>query len=214
MNNIHFLLIALFIFIYIYLSYVVDKKVYNSAKHINGTILLPDIIHSKVTSNHKLLQKMVDFITMFVKVSYILYFLWIGNYSLIALYLIILISILILCKIISIITVLPDSKNGECDYVESKNIFTKFKHLGSCNNLNISGHLLTIGIALYLLSRYQNHKYRAIYIIFYAIMFFLIPASRNHYTIDSVNSTFVLLLIIAYMDTITDTCNLNIRMSL
>lgn len=214
MNNLHFLLIAIFLFIYIFLSYVIDKKVYNKAKHINGTILLPDIIHSKITSNHKLLQKVVDFTTMFVLVSYISYFLWVRKHSLIVLYLIILIALQILCKLISIITVLPDSKNGECDYVESKNIFTKFKKLGSCNNLNISGHLLTIGVALYLLSRYQNHKYSPIYILVYTIMFFLIPASRNHYTIDCVNSTFVLLLIIAYMDTITGTCNINIKMNL
>jgi len=91
-------------------------------------------------------------------------------------------------------TVLPDSKNGECTYTESAS--RTLKNMGSCNNLGISGHLMTVGLSLYVLSMMVNGK-EWLLISIYALAFFLISASRNHYTLDCMTSTIVLALFIS-----------------
>ena len=68
--------------------------------------------------------------------------------------------------------------------------------MGSCNNLGISVHFITIIITLGLFYKYYGLKYWVLYTLTYIISFLLICVSRSHYTKDCLTSTFVGLFII------------------
>jgi hypothetical protein len=74
--------------------------------------------------------------------------------------------------------------------------------MGSCNNLGISGHFINIVFQLGLIYRYYGSAYWLLYVIAYVLGFTLICASRNHYTIDCITSTFVALFFIYEIDNI------------
>ena len=192
------LIIFLFLLIIIIQS-LVYNYVYNKGKKMNGVIVLPDIIHDNFKQS-KICGKISD-ITSGLLITFVLaFFTIIQKYEYIITFIILLIFVQFVCIISFSATVLPDAKEGDC--LHSKNIFEGMVNLGSCNCLNISGHLLTIGLSLYIISMYQNHQYLWYYITVYVTSFFMITVSRNHYTIDCVNSTIALLLILTHKDNI------------
>jgi hypothetical protein len=160
--------------------------------HANGRKLngdaLPDIIHDHVGCN-KWFGILADFGVICALAFFAMAVIVTGQLKYVAYFFVYIILAHIIYTAYCISTTLPDSKGGTCSYNNTLNDI--FKEMGSCNMLNISGHLLIIGITLFLLSLMQKHQYAPLYMVVYACMFFVIVASRNHYTVDCLTSTVV-----------------------
>jgi hypothetical protein len=96
-------------------------------------------------------------------------------------------------------TTLPDSSKT-CKY--GSDFFKTAMNMGSCNNLGISGHFINTVFQLGLIYHYYGAGYWLLYFIVYGLSFILICASRNHYTIDCITSSFVGLFFIYEIDNI------------
>ena len=177
-----------------------NSYTYKHGKDMNGVYILPDIIHNNCKHNI-IYDKIAEYGVFTIMIGVALILIINKNYKLLIIYVILFFIFQIICRLMFIATILPDSKNGNCKY--SKDIIeTAFINKGSCNCLNVSGHLLTTGIALYILYLQYDKKYINLFISIYIIMFFAISASRNHYTIDCINSTILLLLLITNYDSV------------
>lgn len=190
------------IFLKIILSIIahLNSYTYKHGKNMNGVFILPDIIHNNFTHN-TIYDKIAEYGVFIIMLGVSLILIMNKKYNLLILYIILFFIFQIICRLMFIATILPDSKNGNCKY--SKDIFeTAFINKGSCNCLNVSGHLLTIGIALFILYLHYDKKYKNLFISIYIVMFFSISASRNHYTIDCINSTILILLLITNYESI------------
>lgn len=198
MINTVILICSIFI-ISIIIKNIAIKYCSKTGMGINGTYTLPDIIHKKF-KQRKAYNRIGNTLLILFPIIVILYTLFTKNINALLFFVSILAFINLFTIIYFVATIPPDSKNGECRY--SMDILDNIRHLGSCNNLNISGHLLTIGFSMYILSYLQGHKYMNIYILMYILSFISISASRNHYTIDCINSTVLLLLLITQKDNI------------
>lgn len=169
-------------------------------KKINGAYHLPDIFHDGFSHlPHTTLQKFIEILYNTVFVAFLLFFAW-YDYRVILYFFILYFATSLFLTFYHTLTILPDSKDGQCIYAVSLKETTKNR--GSCNCLNVSGHLIFFGLMLYLFSRVSNHRYAWAYIVLYAAAFVLICLSRNHYTVDCLTSTLILALLMTYAHTI------------
>jgi hypothetical protein len=186
--------ICLFLVLFVVL-YVVHKKVnkytYETGKELNK-ITIPDIVHNNIPKIDNL-HVVSDNFTITNIIIFAVVFLLNGQYKYIIFFLLLVILSNFICFIYFVSTTLPDSSKV-CKYSEDS--FKSLYNMGSCNNLGISGHFITILFILGLYYRYYGPKYWILYTLIYIIGFLLICASRNHYTIDCLTSTFVGLFII------------------
>jgi len=187
-------IICLFLVLFVVL-YVVHKKVnkytYETGKELNK-ITIPDIVHNNIPKLDNL-HVVSDNFTKIIIFIFAVVFLLNGQYKYIIFFLLLVILSNFICFIYFVSTTLPDSSKI-CKYSEDS--FKSLYNMGSCNNLGISGHFITILFILGLYYRYYGPKYWILYTLIYIIGFLLICASRNHYTIDCITSTFVGLFII------------------
>jgi hypothetical protein len=190
--------------------YVVHKKVnkytYETGKEINK-ITIPDIVHNNIPKIDNL-HVVSDNFTITIVIIFAVVFLLNGQYKYIIFFLLLVILSNFICFIYFVSTTLPDSSKI-CKYSEDS--FKALYNMGSCNNLGISGHFITILFILGLYYRYYGPKYWILYTLIYIIGFLLICASRNHYTIDCITSTFVGLFIIYEFNNIQKGINFIIR---
>ena len=193
-KNIYINIICLFLVLFIAL-YIVQKRVnkytYETGKEINE-VTIPDIIHMNFPKINNLDVVSDNFIKIIIFIFAVVFVLN-GQYKYIIFFLLLQILGNFICYTYFISTTLPDSSKV-CKY--SEDIFKAINNMGSCNNLGISGHFNTIMFILGLFYRFYGPKYWILYIGTYIISFLLICASRSHYTIDCITSTFVGLFLI------------------
>lgn len=190
------LILVLYTFLF-FLIYSIHPYINRRGRQINGRILLPDVFHSGVPS--KTIEVLHHWTSSLLIYGFLLYFLFV-NYPTVLYYLILLLSLKLVLRLFHVVTLLPDSRNGDCHY--ATDLFEVMRHSGSCNNLGVSGHLISAGLALYLISLYQNHRFAWLWIGIYIVLFLTTTISRNHYTIDCLTSTVILLLVITQTERI------------
>jgi len=188
--NIICLFLVLFVILYVVQKWV-NKHTYKIGKEINK-IIIPDIIHDNIPKIDNL-DIVNDKFTITIMIIFVVVFLLNGQYKYIIFFTLLVILGNFICFIFFISTTLPDSSKI-CKY--SEDTFKALYNMGSCNNLGISGHFITILFILGLFYRYYGRKYWILYILIYVTGFFIICVSRAHYTIDCLTSTFVGLFII------------------
>ena len=193
-KTIYINIICLFLVLLLIL-YIVHKRVnkytYETGKK-NNKITIPDIIHTNFPKINNL-HMVSDNFSNIILITFVVVFLFNRQYKYIIFFAVIFILSRFICFIYFVSTTLPDSSKI-CKY--SKDLFEDMNNMGSCNNLGISGHFINILLMIGLFYRFYGPKYWILYIIIYIISFLLICASRNHYTIDCITSTFVGLFII------------------
>lgn len=196
--------LIIFSIIIIIIFYLIDSNVYHflhaRGKPINN-LTLPDIIHDNF---QRLDKKLADYYTFGLLTLFILFFLFQKNWGYLMLWLFFFVIGRFVTYIYFLATTLPDSSKS-C--VTSSNIFELTKNAGSCNCLNISGHFLTIIFVIFLFNHYTQNQYWFIFVALYFTGFYLVCATRNHYTVDCVSSTVVALLIITQMKRISKFIN-------
>jgi len=165
---------------------VVNKYSYEKGRPINK-VKIPDIIQGSIPLVRNL-DVVSDLFTSLFSFIFIVIFLINGKYQYIILYFFIFLLMRLVTFIYFVSTTLPDSSK-KCKY--SADFFKTLMNMGSCNNLGISIHFINVVFQLGLIYRYYGPKYWLLYFIVYILAFMLICASRNHYTIDCLTSTFV-----------------------
>jgi hypothetical protein len=185
------LILVLYVLLFFQIYYL-HHYINHHGRKINGRFRLTDLFHIDIP--YRTLSRIHDLTTTVLTYGFVIYFAFV-HYPSVLYYLVVLLSLKLLLRVFHMVTVLPDSKNGECHY--AADLFEMMRHKGSCNNLNISGHLVSAGLALYLISVYQDHRYAWVWIGVYIILFFTTTLSRNHYTIDCLTATLLLLLVIS-----------------
>jgi hypothetical protein len=165
---------------------VVNKYSYEKGRPINK-VKIPDIIQGSIPLVRNL-DVVSDLFTSLFSFIFIVIFLINGKYQYIILYFFIFLLMRLVTFIYFVSTTLPDSSK-KCKY--SADFFKTLMNMGSCNNLGISVHFINVVFQLGLICRYYGPKYWLLYFIVYILAFMLICASRNHYTIDCLTSTFV-----------------------
>jgi hypothetical protein len=165
---------------------VVNKYSYEKGKPINK-VKIPDIIQENIPIIRNL-DVVSDLFTLFFSFVFLIIFIINGKYQYIILYFFVFLLMRLVTYIYFVSTTLPDSSK-KCKYGDD--FFKTLMNMGSCNNLGISVHFINVVFQLGLICRYYGPKYWLIYFIVYVLAFMLICASRNHYTIDCLTSTFV-----------------------
>jgi hypothetical protein len=165
---------------------VVNKYSYEKGKPINK-VKIPDIIQENIPIIRNL-DVVSDLFTLFFSFVFLIIFIINGEYQYIILYFFVFLLMRLVTYIYFVSTTLPDSSK-KCKYGDD--FFKTLMNMGSCNNLGISVHFINVVFQLGLICRYYGPKYWLIYFIVYVLAFMLICASRNHYTIDCLTSTFV-----------------------
>ena len=199
-NSIYFKLVCLFILLLVICcsaEKIVNKYSYENGKPINK-VKIPDIIQGSIPLVRNL-DVVSDLFTSLFSFIFIVIFLINGKYRYIILYTFVFLLMRLVTFIYFVSTTLPDSSK-KCKY--GSDFFKTSMNMGSCNNLGISGHFINIVFQLGLIYRYYGPKYWLLYFIVYVLAFMLICASRNHYTIDCITSTFVGLFFIYEIDNI------------
>ena len=193
-KSIYFNILCLFLLLFI-VCYFIEKKVnknsYEKGKPINS-VIIPDIIQETIP-NVRNLDIISDLFICFITFIFFVVFLLNGNYKYLIFYFFVFLAMRLVTYIYFISTTLPDSSKT-CTF--GSDFFKSALSMGSCNNLGISGHFVNIVFQLGLICRYYGSKYWLLYFIVYVLAFMLICASRNHYTIDCITSTFVALFFI------------------
>ena len=197
-----FLIILFLLFISYIFESIVNKHSFHKGSSINH-IRLPDIIHDNLP-HFENLQNYNDYFIIIITLLFFIIFIFYKKFNLILLYIILFLITRIINYIYFTVTTLPDSSK-KC--VFSENLFNAIKNLGSCNNLNISGHFNNLCIQLYFFYKLFGIQYWFIYLILYILGFLFICASRNHYTIDCINSTIICLLLISQIKPIIKILN-------
>lgn len=177
----------------------VNYRSYKQGLLINH-LKIPDIIHNNI-GQHKIFGYIADIIP---HISAILFFIVTYFYRkwdkfIFATFCFIYLNIIFL--LITSVTTLPDS-SSKC--VFSKDFFEMLVNKGSCNNLGISGHLINSGILFFMTSWMLDHKYWGYFMFLYVVHFISISASHNHYTLDCVVSTLLLLVVVTNAEKIFD----------
>ena len=195
------LLLLLVGFVFLIFKSRVNQFLYAKGKEVNGIVVLPDILHFDHMTNDQIhkLQHFADVLVTCLVSVVLLYFLIIRRLDYIVLFGAGVLILNVIFIIYSVSTVLPDSKNGNC--ILSDTWWSNITNMGSCNNLGISGHLGTAGLALILLCHchgFSNVWLNLLSVVLYVAAFAVICISRNHYTIDCINTTTLLLVLYAY----------------
>jgi len=184
--------LIIFIVIILIVINIIDKYIYDylhSKGEIINNVILPDIFHDNTL---KIDKKIPDYFLIIFIVIFLIYFLFNREYQYILLLLLFYLLSKFICYLYFSVTILPDSSKS-C--IKSNNSWDSILNLGSCNCLNISGHFLNIIFIFLLLNLYFKNKYWYIFVLLYIIYFYLICSSRNHYTVDCLNSTVIAILI-------------------
>ena len=188
-NSIYFKLVCLFVLLFVisyFVERVVNKYSYEKGRTINK-VKIPDIIQESIPIIRNL-DVVSDLFTSFFSFVFLIIFIINGNYLYIILYFFVFLLMRLVTFIYFVSTTLPDSSK-KCKY--GADFFKTTMNMGSCNNLGISIHFINVVFMLGLIYRYYGPKYWLLYFIVYGLAFILICASRNHYTIDCITSTFV-----------------------
>lgn len=188
-NSIYFKLVCLFILLFVicyFVEKVVNKYSYEKGKPINK-VKIPDIIQESIPIIRNL-YVVSDLFSSFSSFVFLIIFIINGKYRYIILYFFVFLLMRLVTFIYFVSTTLPDSSK-KCKY--GSDFFKTAMNMGSCNSLGISGHFINMVFQLGLIYRYYGPKYWLLYFIVYILGFMLICASRNHYTIDCITSTFV-----------------------
>jgi hypothetical protein len=204
-KNLYFKIICLFVVLFLvcyYVERVVNNYSYKKGKPINK-VKIPDIIQEN-TPLVKNLDVISDLFISLFSFIFLLTFIINGKYKYIVLYFFVFLLMRLITFIYYISTTLPDSSKT-CKF--SSDFFKTALNMGSCNNLGISGHFINIVFQLGLIYRYYGSSYWLLYLVVYILYFILICASRNHYTIDCITSTFVGLFFIYEIDNIQKVLN-------
>jgi hypothetical protein len=175
----------------------VNKYSYEKGKAINK-VKIPDIIQESIPIVRNL-DVVSDLFISFFMFIFVVIFIINGKYQYIIFYFFVFLLMRLITFIYFVSTTLPDSSKT-CTY--GSDIFKTVLNMGSCNNLGISGHFINIVFQLGLIYRCYGSAYWLLYITVYILGFMLICASRNHYTIDCITSTFVGLFFIYEIDNI------------
>ncbi len=183
--------LILSLFLIVIMNIYVNSRSYYNGKDINY-VYIPDIIHNNFVP-HKFYKTTADKITSISMIICLTVCIITQKWDLLLFFLALIIILHILHLIIVSATTLPDSSKT-CKY--SKNLYENVVNMGTCNNLGSSGHLMNLGLSLFILSWVQDHKYWYIYLSLYVVGFFTICASRNHYTLDCIVSTLILIIIV------------------
>lgn len=195
------LLVALITLLYIQIL-LFRPFIHRHGRTINGKYRLPDALHTIFKDTHPTaLQRTAERLVSLCIVAFIAFFLF-YDVRVLLYGLILYFGVSILLGFFHAATILPDSKDGQCVYAGT--LLETIRHRGSCNCLNVSGHLITVGLVFYLFSRITDHRFAAGFVAVYAALFVLICASRNHYTVDCLTSTVIVLLIITNADRLDD----------
>ena len=200
MKSIYFKLVCLFILLFVvcyYTEKVVNKYSYEKGKPINK-VKIPDIIQGSIPIVRNL-DVVSDLFTSFISFVFVVIFIINGKYQYIVLYFFVFLLMRLITFIYFVSTTLPDSSKT-CKF--ASDFFKTTMNMGSCNNLGISGHFINIVFQLGLIYKYYGSAYWLLYLTVYILAFLLICASRNHYTIDCITSTFVALVFIYEIDNI------------
>lgn len=200
MKSIYFKLVCLFILLFVvcyYAEKVVNKYSYEKGKPINK-VKIPDIIQGSIPIVRNL-DVVSDLFTSFISFVFVIIFIINGKYQYIVLYFFVFLLMRLITYIYFVSTTLPDSSKT-CKY--GSDFFKTTMNMGSCNNLGISGHFINVVFQLGLIYKYYGSAYWLLYLTVYILAFLLICASRNHYTIDCITSTFVALVFIYEIDNI------------
>ena len=200
MKSIYFKLVCLFVVLFLvcyYAEKVVNKYSYEKGKPINK-VKIPDIIQGSIPIIRNL-DVVSDLFTSFISFVFVIIFIINGKYQYIVLYFFVFLLMRLITYIYFVSTTLPDSSKT-CKY--GSDFFKTAMNMGSCNNLGISGHFINIVFQLGLIYKYYGSAYWLLYFIIYGLSFMLMCASRNHYTIDCITSTFVALVFIYEIDNI------------
>ena len=188
-NSIYFKLVCLFVLLFVisyFVERVVNKYSYEKGRTINK-VKIPDIIQESIPIIRNL-DVVSDLFTSFFSFVFLIIFIINGKYRYIILYFFVFLLMRLVTFIYFVSTTLPDSSK-KCKY--GADFFKTIMNMGSCNNLGISIHFINVVFMLGLIYRYYGPKYWLLYFIVYGLAFILICASRNHYTIDCITSTFV-----------------------
>jgi hypothetical protein len=199
-KNIYFRLVCLFILLFVVCcsaEIFVNNYAYEKGKPINK-VKIPDIIQESIPIIRNL-DVVSDLFTTFFSFVFLIIFVINGKYQYIILYFFVFLLMRLVTYIYYVSTTLPDSSK-KCTF--GSNFFESTMNMGSCNNLGISGHFINTVFQLGLLYHYYGSAYWLLYFIVYGLAFILICASRNHYTIDCITSTFVGLFFIYEIDNI------------
>ena len=200
MKSIYFKLVCLFILLFVvcyYAEKVVNKYSYEKGKPINK-VKIPDIIQGSIPIIRNL-DVVSDLFTSFISFVFVIIFIINGKYQYIVLYFFVFLLMRLITYIYFVSTTLPDSSKT-CKF--ASDFFKTTMNMGSCNNLGISGHFINVVFQLGLIYKYYGSAYWLLYLTVYILAFLLICASRNHYTIDCITSTFVALVFIYEIDNI------------
>ena len=199
-KNLYFKIICLFVVLFLvcfFAEKIVNKYSYKKGKPINK-VKIPDIIQEN-TPVVKNLDVVSDLFVSLFSFIFVVIFIINGKYQYIVLYFFVFLLMRLITFIYFMSTTLPDSSK-KCKF--SSDLFKTALNMGSCNNLGISGHFINIVFQLGLIYKYYGSAYWLLYLIVYILAFVLICASRNHYTIDCITSTFVALVFIYEIDNI------------
>ena len=181
----------------------INARSYNLGKSINN-VNIPDIIHNNIVAHaaFKTLAALLPVVSFQLCIIAI-----VVNKRVDMLVFLIVCAIVfqILFYAITVATTLPDSSK-ECKF--NKNVFEMLKHMGTCNNLGISGHLMFTGLLLFVASwTFHDHKHWGYFAALYVLSFISISASRNHYTLDCIVSTLLLGVLISNAKSILEFLN-------
>jgi hypothetical protein len=200
LKNTYFKIACAFIILFMVCCFIekkVNKYSYEKGAPINK-VKIPDIIQESIPIVRNL-DIISDLFISFVMFIFFIIFIINGKYQYIIFYFFVFLLMRLVTYIYFVSTTLPDSSKS-CTY--GSDFFKSALSMGSCNNLGISGHFINIVFQLGLIYRCYGSAYWLLYVIAYVLAFTLICASRNHYTIDCITSTFVGLFFIYEIDNI------------
>lgn len=155
-------------------------------KNVDNTITINDIIHNAVPPVLEKYDHYIDIAYILIAFLFIMYTLYINRPLILIDFLIIYFLALVILKILSLSTVLPDCSK-KC-HIKHNGVYQIF---GQCNAYIMSGHFTALLLMLYLIHPYISKTLLFTFIAIATTYAFFIVSVRNHYTIDIIISIFV-----------------------
>lgn len=168
--------------LFIILVFIISLNI----KNIDNTIKINDIIHDAVPPVLEKYDYYLDIAYILIGCIFVLYIIYIDRPILLIDFLIIYFIALLILKILSLCTTLPDCSK-KC-HIKHNGVYKIF---GQCNAYIMSGHFTALLLMLYLIHPYISNQLLIFFIIVAALYAFFIVSVRNHYTIDIIISIFV-----------------------
>lgn len=146
---------------------------------------LPDLCHS-LFPDFSHCYYMGDWMVIALCVAFIVYCIWTQDWKTFVYVLTVWIAGMVIKMIMTSVTVLPDP-SGSC-HVKAKSSF------GFCHDLLPSGHMiLAFAIFVGVWPRLQSKWWKALFVSTIVMLWFFTISTKNHYTIDTLVSLFVVL---------------------